>query len=238
MVRIAPHNLPAEKKAGPVLRALEKRHGRPRRRLYNPLEVLVSGILSQNTTDVNSDRAFDSLLRTFGSWEGVAGASQAAIARAIRESGLAAQKAATIKRVMRWLGREGAYSLDFLHGLPAAEVERRLTAIKGIGIKTARLTALFGFGLPTFVVDTHVHRVAGRLGLVPPGCTRERAHLLLDALIPDKDKYSGHLAMIYHGRRICRARNPLCGECAVRKWCVWVNAQRTNSRFLREGTEK
>jgi len=220
-----PHELPPEKKAGPVLDALEADYGRPRwRRREEPLAVLVRGVLSQNTSDVNSGRAYSSLMAEFGTWEAIGAAPLPRIAHAIRSGGLARQKAATIKAVLDWLGERDGYSLDFMRGQSSDRIEQALTAVKGVGIKTARLVLLFGFGRPAFVVDTHVLRVGRRLGLVPPRCGREKAHVLLDALIPDERKYSGHLNMIAHGRRVCRARSPDCDACGVRRWCVHVRA--------------
>jgi endonuclease-3 len=219
----AAYRLSPGRKIVPVLDVLRKAYGsekwRPR---GEPLAVLVRGVLSQNTSDVNSGRAFDSLMQRFGDWEAVAGARARSIAAAIRSGGLADQKAATIKAIMRWLGEGGGYSLDFLAGLETDEAERLLTGIKGVGIKTARLTLLFGLGRPIFVVDTHVLRVSRRLGLVPPKCTREKAHVLLDDLIPDRRKYEGHLNMIAHGRRTCIARSPRCDGCPVAGWCLHV----------------
>ncbi len=180
------------------------------------------GVLSQNTNDTNSGRAFDALMAECGDWAGVAGAPNRRIARAIAVGGLADQKAGTIRSIMAWLGERGAYSLDFLDDLPTEEAEQTLTRIKGVGIKTARLTLLFGLGRPTFVVDTHVHRVSRRLGLIPPKCGREKAHVLLDAIIPDERKYSGHMNIIEHGRVTCRAHSPLCDGCCVRRWCRFV----------------
>ncbi len=215
--------LPAARKTGPVLDALDERYGRKEHLVRDdPLAVLVRGILSQNTSDVNSHRAYASLMERFGDWEGVAAASPAQIERTIRSGGLAQQKSRTINAVMEWLSDRDGYSLDFLGDLDSREVERSLTGIRGVGIKTARLVLLFGFGRPVFVVDTHVHRVSRRLGLIPEKATRRKAHDLLDGLVPDEDKYSGHLNMIEHGRRTCRARNPLCGECVVRPWCLYV----------------
>jgi len=222
MARKVLHRLSPEEKVGPVLRALEQRYGAPRRPHLDPLEVLVRGILSQNTTDVNSDRAYGKLMRTFRSWRGVDAARRSVIERAIREGGLAVQKAAAIKSVLRRLRGGGRYSLRFLEKMSPAEAERELTSIKGVGVKTARLVLLFAFGRPVFVVDTHVHRVTRRLGLIPDGCTREKAHVLLDALVPDRRKYSGHMNLIRHGREVCRARAPLCAECCARRWCAFV----------------
>jgi len=222
-VPTAAYELPPERKIMPVLKALtaaygEKVHGGGR----DPLAVLIRGVLSQNTSDVNSGRAYDALMERFGRWEDVAAASERQIARAIVSGGLAEQKAATIGDIMRWLGERGAYSLDFLNDLDNDEAERELTRIKGVGIKTARLTLLFGLERPIFVVDTHVHRVSRRLGLIPPKCGREKAHDLLDTLVPDKQKYNGHMNLIEHGRRTCRSRSPLCDACCARRWCVYV----------------
>ncbi len=219
---VAAHKLSAERKMLPVLDALREHYGDKLRPPREPLGVLVRGVLSQNTNDANSGRAFDALMAECGDWAGVAGATERRIARAITVGGLADQKARTIRSIMQWLGERGAYSLDFLGGLPTAEAERLLTRIKGVGIKTARLTLLFGLGRPVFVVDTHVHRVSRRLGLIPPKCGREKAHVLLDAIVPDERKYSGHMNLIEHGRRTCRARSPLCDGCCVRRWCLFV----------------
>jgi len=221
-VAVAAHKLSSQKKVLPVLDALRDRYGDKARPPRDPLDVLVRGVLSQNTNDTNSGRAFDALMAECGDWAGVAAASQRRIARAIAVGGLADQKASTIHSIMGWLGERGAYSLDFLDELPTDEAERALIRIKGVGIKTARLTLLFGLGRPVFVVDTHVHRVSRRLGLIPAKCGREKAHVLLDAIIPDERKYSGHMNLIEHGRRTCRARSPLCDGCCVRRWCLHV----------------
>jgi len=224
--RTPAHRLRPARKVGPVLKALDAFYGTPRKHRDDPLAVLVRGVLSQNTSDVNSGRAYGDLMDRFGGWPGVAAAKPRQIARAIRSGGLADQKARTIRDVMRWVAEQAdGYSLDFLNDVASPEAERRLTALKGVGIKTARLVLLFGFDRPVFVVDTHVHRVSGRLGLITGKCGRDKAHVLLDEMIPDGAKYTGHMLMIQHGRRTCRARRPLCDECPVRKWCVYVRAR-------------
>ncbi len=219
------YELVPEKKVGSVLDALAEAYGPHEKPPRDPLRVLVRGILSQNTSDVNSGRAFDSLMEEFGDWEGIAAASEDAIAEAIRSGGLAEQKAATIRAAMDWLTEEGEYSLDFLKSQSSEEIEDRLTALKGVGIKTARLVLLFGFDRPIFVVDTHVHRVSRRLGLTPPKCTRQKAHHLLNDLVPDGRKYAGHLNMIEHGRQTCKSQRPLCDACCVREWCLYVRGE-------------
>ncbi|MCK4282801.1 MAG: endonuclease III [Candidatus Brocadiae bacterium] len=220
------HKLTPRTKAVAVLGALAERYGEKERAApSDPLAVLVRGVLSQNTSDVNSGRAYRSLMDRFGDWDSLAGATRGQIARAIKSAGLADQKAAAIRAILDWLGKQDGYSLDFLRGLDSPEVERRLRAIKGVGVKTARLVLLFGFGRPVFVVDTHVLRVSKRLGLIPPGCGRGKAHVLLDDLVPDSQKYSGHLNMIEHGRRTCHPRTPACDACPARQWCLHVRGQ-------------
>lgn len=222
----AAYRLKPERKTVPVLRALDERYGpKERGSRGEPLAVLIRGVLSQNTSDVNSGRAYRSLMDEFGGWKEIAGATPRRIARAIESGGLADQKARTIQSIMRWLSERDGYSLEFLRKLDSREAELQLTAIKGVGVKTARLVLLFGFGRPVFVVDTHVLRVSKRLGLIDPRCGREKAHVLLDDLVPDGRKYSGHLNMIEHGRRTCGSRSPECPACAVRKWCLYVRGE-------------
>lgn len=214
--------LAPEEKLTPVLDALAEAYGVPQAPERDPFRVLVRGILSQNTSDVNSDRAYESLRDRFPAWSDVAAAEEDAVSDAIRSGGLAEQKAKAIKAVMDRFCRDGEASLDELSDMSVADAEKELKTIKGIGTKTARLVLLFGFGWPVFVVDTHVHRVSRRLRLVPDNATRAKAHLLLDDLIPDERKYEAHINFIRHGRECCRARNPLCEQCPVRRWCVYV----------------
>ncbi|MFP4026996.1 MAG: endonuclease III domain-containing protein [Candidatus Brocadiia bacterium] len=215
-----------KEKIGPVLDALAESYGIPSRADSDPLEVLVHGILSQNTSDLNSGRAWNELKVSYGSWEEMAGATNPQIAEAIKCGGLADQKAAAIGELLDWLGERGEYSLNFLEPLSAEEAEKKLTQIKGIGVKTARLALLFGFGKPTFVVDTHVLRVGQRLRLIPADCSRIKAHKRLDELVPDKRKYSAHLNMIEHGRELCHPSSPECEKCPVQTWCVFTDELR------------
>lgn len=204
--------------------ALDRFYGpvQPARRA-EPLDELVGTILSQNTSDLNSGRAFDSLLARFGSWEAVAGADEAEIIDAIRLGGLAQIKGPRIKRVLQRIKQDrGELSLEFLCDLPPAAARAYLTALPGVGLKTAACVQLFACGQDALPVDTHVHRVATRLGLVPIGTSADRAHDVLEAIVPPARHYSVHVHLIRHGREICKAQRPRCTECPLRDLCPRV----------------
>ena len=189
----------------------------------DPLAGLVGTILSQSTSDVNSGAAFAVLTETFPTWEAVAAAPEADIAAAIRSGGLAEQKAGRIKAILQRIEREqGRLSLDALGDMSAEQALEYLSGFKGVGPKTAACVLLFDLGRPVFPVDTHVHRIALRLGWLPEGASAQRAHQLLGSLVPPKLRYSLHVNLIAHGRALCRPTRPKCGECPVAKHCVWV----------------
>lgn len=192
----------------------------PHRLRLAPVDELVCTILSQNTNDVNRDVAFDRLKARFPEWVAARDAPVAQVEEAIRPAGLAGQKAPAIQRALQAITRErGEISLDFLEDLPLSAARDWLTSIKGVGPKTAAIVLLFAFDRPAFPVDTHVHRVSHRLGLIGPRVSRERAHGVLEALAPPKTFYTLHLNMITHGRRICQARQPKCEDCSLRDLC-------------------
>ncbi|MEF8787424.1 MAG: endonuclease III, partial [Planctomycetota bacterium] len=221
------HTMTAEEKIDPVLRELAAEYGTATRPDRDPLEVLVKGILSQNTSDTNSDRAYEELRSAYPTWSEMAEADEESIADAIRSGGLANQKASAIGSVLRWGGGDAEAAVERLRSMDPEEAEKELTSIKGVGIKTARLVLLFGFGWPVFVVDTHVHRVSGRLGLIGPNTTRRRAHHVLDELVPDRRTYEAHINLIRHGRACCTARSPDCPDCCLLEWCP-TGAERTS----------
>ncbi len=195
-------------------------YGEPQRRPYDPIAVLISTILSQNTNDVNRDRAYERLRERFPTWEAVLNAPLEELIEAIRPAGLAPTKAPRIQEALRRIRAErGDFSLDFLAHLPLEEARDWLLSIPGIGPKTAAIVLLFAFGRPAFPVDTHIHRVARRLGLIPPRATREQAHELLEHLIPPELYYPLHLNLIALGRDVCHPRNPECGRCVLRDEC-------------------
>jgi endonuclease-3 len=187
----------------------------------DPLDVLVKVILSQNTTDVNSFRAHANLKRALPSWERVLRAPTPRIARLIRIGGLPNVKARVIKGALRTIRRErGRLSLDFLRSLPTGEARAWLTSLKGVGPKSAAVVLNFALGRPEFPVDTHVYRVAGRLGFYDPErTTREKAYEQMNALTPDGRKTSCHVSLIRLGREVCVPGRPLCPLCPLQRSC-------------------
>ncbi|NLE77838.1 MAG: endonuclease III [Chloroflexi bacterium] len=200
-------------------------YGEPTTRPFDPVDTLVNTIISQNTNDVLRDRAYERLRLRFPTWEQVRDAPVGAIAEAIQVAGLGGQKAAHIKATLQRIQQErGALDLEFLRTLPVVEARRWLTSFNGIGPKTAAIVLLFALGMPAFPVDTHVHRVTKRLGLIPPAATREKAHDLLEALMPPETYYAFHLNIIAHGREVCAARRPRCQVCVLPDLCAWYAA--------------
>ena len=196
-------------------------YGEPRWR--NPLpavDELVSTILSQNTNDVNRDRAYNSLRAIFKTWEEVRDAPEADVVNAIRPAGLANQKGPRIQQVLRSITAErGNLDLSFLGDLPVEEAKAWLTRFNGVGPKTAAIVICFSLGKPAFPVDTHIYRVTGRIGLRAAKMTVEQAHPHLESLFPAETYYAAHLNIIRLGREICTARRPYCEKCPIIKLC-------------------
>jgi endonuclease-3 len=190
------------------------------RRRRGPLSELIATILSQNTSDANSGRAFASLVDTFGSWEEVARADVAEIAAAIRSGGLSRIKAARLKEILQLIWEErGSLDLTFLDSQPISEARAWLHKLPGVGPKTVGCVLLFSLGKPVLPVDTHVYRVASRLGLIAHSVSVEQAHELLEAIVPPDDIYLFHMNLVEHGRRVCRSQRPRCGGCVLREGC-------------------
>jgi endonuclease III len=192
----------------------------PPRPRPDPLDELVLTVLSQNTNDVNRDRAYAELRRRWPRWEDLLAADVAEIEDAIRGGGLARQKSARIQAMLRGIAdREGKLSLERLRELPRAEALAYLYSFKGVGAKTAAIVMLFACGVPVFPVDTHVLRVGKRLGLLPAPADADQAHEIMGALVPDERMYRFHINLIAHGRATCHARKPECGSCCLRMKC-------------------
>src|SRR4026208_191572 len=180
----------------------------------NPLpamDELVSTILSQNTNDINRDRAFNALRAKFGTWEEVRDANTKDVIEAIRPAGLANQKGPRIQQVLKSITEDrGGLDLSFLADLPVEEAKAWLTKFKGVGPKTAAIVLCFSLNKFAFPVDTHIYRVTGRIGLRPERMTVEQAHPHLESLFPPETYYAAHLNIIRLGREICQARRPKC----------------------------
>ena len=201
-----------------VAARLSRHYGPLRRRPRGPLlDLLVGTILSQNTSDLNRDRAFSALKERFPSWEAVLAAPVEEVEVAIRGAGLYRQRAKRIKEILERIAAErGELSLEFLRGMAPEEAYRWLLSLPGVGRKTAGIVLLFGMGVPYFPVDTHIKRVTRRLGLWDG---KGDPHDALGPLVPRGKEYELHLHLIRLGRELCRPRNPRCGECPLRDLC-------------------
>jgi endonuclease-3 len=210
-----------------VHQRLLETYGEPTWRPHlDPVSELVSTILSQNTNDVNRDVAYDRLTSRLPTWEQVRDADVKVVIEAIRPAGLANQKGPRIQESLRFITEErGELSLDFLGDWPVDEAKSWLTSMKGVGPKTAAIVLLFSLGRPAFPVDTHVHRVAKRLGLIAPQTSREKAHEELERLVSPEDYYAFHLNLIHHGRQVCTSRKPRCQACPLRDLCDYYQEQ-------------
>jgi endonuclease-3 len=191
----------------------------------DPVHELVLTVLSQNTNDTNRDVAYERLRERYGSWEEVRDAPTEELEEAIRPGGLAPTKAPRIQAVLRELNGD---DLAWLEDAPREEAMEYLTSLPGVGRKTAACVLIFSYDRPEIPVDTHVHRVGGRLGLFPPGASFDRAHDELLRITPPEDAYELHINLITHGRRVCRP-DPRCDQCALRRMCPYW-------RHLRAGT--
>ncbi len=185
-----------------------------------PLAELIQTVLSQHTSDLNAERSFKAMWSRFESWEAIAGAEMEELVRSILSGGLARQKGPRIRAILEEVyARRGAYDLAFLKDLPQQEALEWLTSLHGVGPKTARCVLLFALGFPCIPVDTHVHRVAKRLGLIGPKTTADQAHDILEAMVGEEGSYLFHVYLIEHGRKICHAQRPTCPECPLQEGC-------------------
>lgn len=185
-----------------------------------PIDELVSTILSQNTNDVNRDKAFHSLRMRFSTWEAVMNAPEEEIIATVRIAGLANQKGPRIKAVLNQIYAEvGSLDLSFLADIPLEEARDWLLRFKGVGRKTAAIVLQFALNRPAFPVDTHIYRVSGRLGIRPVNLDLEKTHQLMEDLIDPSDYYAGHLNLIRLGRETCHPRKPACPTCPVSELC-------------------
>ncbi len=204
-----------------IIQNLERTYGVPlNRRSSSPLDMLVKIILSQATSDTNSDRTFAALKKRFPTWDAALRARASTIAETIRAGGLANQKATVIKDLLGQIKeKHGALDLDFLHDLPDEEAVRYLSQFRGIGPKTVACTLLFACRKEVFPLDTHIFRILRRVGLIPQKCTDARAHEIMNRIVPPGKFYSFHVNLVRHGRALCRPRDPLCERCPIVEYC-------------------
>ncbi len=185
-----------------------------------PVGMLVATILSQNTNDSNSSAGYERLRQRFTTWDAVADAPLGQVERCIRVSGLARTKAPRIQAILREVRRRrGRIELDFLADMGVDEAFATLTAFRGVGPKTALCTLLFALGRPVFPVDTHIFRIAHRLGVLAENVPPARAHEVLAPLIAPRDRYAMHVLLIALGRDVCKARIPRCAQCRILQLC-------------------
>jgi endonuclease-3 len=185
---------------------------------------LVLTILSQNTSDTNRDVAYAGLRATFRSWEDVRDAATSEVEDAIRPGGLAPTKAPRIQEVLREIsGEDDRIQLEWMRDADRDEAMAYLTGLPGVGRKTAACVMIFALGKPEIPVDTHVHRVGGRLGLFHPKASFDEAHDEMLAITPPEDAFEFHMNLIAHGRALCRPARPGCPDCALRRMCLYPN---------------
>ena len=211
-----------------VYERLIKFHGTveltPRR---EPMHELISTMLSHRTTGANEDLAYARMIERFGSWDAIRDAPVAELAEAIAPSNFAEAKAPNIQKALAYiLEQRPDADLGFLRECPLREALAWLTAMPGIGVKTATLTLLFCFGRPVIPVDTHLHRVCGRVGLIGPKVSAEAAHAVLLSLLPADAYilYNFHIAMLRHGQKICLWKGPRCSKCPLNTICDYGRA--------------
>lgn len=194
-------------------------------RLTEPTAELILTVLSQNTNDINRDKAFETLRSRFPTWKILAAAKPVDIAKAIHIGGLSGIKSERIKKILNQIAeRSPDFVLSFLEKMGDREVFDYLVSFDGVGPKTASCVLLFSLGRKAMPVDTHVHRVGGRLGFIPEGVDHDKAHqLFLDLNLP-VDMYQFHLNLIQHGRALCRPTNPKCGPCPLKRYCLYYRA--------------
>ncbi len=204
-----------------IIQRLAVLYGMPVHRPHgDAVAELILTVLSQNTADTNSGRAFTRMLAKYRDWDAIASAPEEDLVETIRAGGLAQQKAPRIQAILRAVREQSpGWDMGFLREMPMDEARGWLRSLPGVGPKTAACVLLFALGRPAMPVDTHVERVAKRLGLIPPGLSAEEAHDALEALVPPADYYRFHMLLIKHGRRGCDARRPRCAECPLAGDC-------------------
>ena len=204
-----------------VSRLLFEQNGeRPWVKRAEPMDELIYTVLSQHTSDLNTDRTFADLRSTFPTWQDVVDAPTEAVQETIKHGGLSKIKAPRVQAILNEIHRQrGEFSIDFLADMSFDEARKWLLSLPGVGEKTAACVLLFSLGRPALPVDTHVHRVSGRLGLIPKKMNADKAHYQLESYLDESQVYQFHVDLIEHGRRVCHARRPDCAACVLSELC-------------------
>lgn len=204
-----------------VIGLLSDYYGEPEWRPHGDgMAELVLTLLSQNTADSNSGHAFNRLLQRFPTWDSIIEAPVDDVIETIRPGGLAPTKGPRLQAMLAEIkARTGKLDLSFLEDLPVEQAREWLRTLPAVGPKTAACVLLFGLGMPGLPVDTHVYRVAVRLGLVSSKLTPDKAQTFLENTISPEDHYRFHILLIRHGRHTCSARSPACDRCPLQRRC-------------------
>ncbi|SRR6266536_99672 len=238
-----PESIQATMHLAKVYEQLIATYGQPQNEPdYDPLGGLIATILSQHTSDRNSERAYQQLVTAFSTWEDVRDAPTQSVAETIRTGGLANIKAVRIQEVLHALTMQqhlqgetttiAQYLSDELTRRTTEEALRYLRTIPGVGPKTAACVLLFHLDRPAFPIDTHVWRIARRLGLIGPKVSADAAHTLFAQVIPPEWVYPLHINLIRHGRQICHAQRPQCSVCPLYAECAYVGSVNTQETAI------
>jgi endonuclease-3 len=214
-------NKRSHEKLQEVLTSLTAALGRRRWKCWGrALDVLVETVLSQNTSNANSSAGYRQLRRRFRTWNAVADAPTGEVEECIRISGLSRIKAPRIQKILRQIADQRRHAtLEFLRDLDVEQANQYLQSFDGVGPKTAACVLMFSFNMPIFPVDTHIHRIAIRLGLVPARSSAADVQRILTPMIAPGDRYAMHILLIAHGRKTCSARSPKCEWCGLFDLC-------------------
>ena len=189
-------------------------------RRMSPIDELIFTILTQHTSDLNAEKAFNNLKRHYDNYENIISADDKKIAKLIKSGGLSNIKSKRIIGVLSEIqNRVGKLNIDFLKDMSITKARDWLTSINGIGPKTASCVLAFSFGLPVIPVDTHVHRVSKRIGLISNKISADEAHGILENKVKIEDRYKFHVLIIEHGRKVCHSRKPSCVKCSIQNLC-------------------
>ncbi len=207
-------------------------YGKPEpKKRNNPIQSLIQVILSQNTNDKNRDRAYRKLASKYSSPREIMEAPKNEVAQTISVAGLHNTKADRMQKALKKIQSErGELELDFLRKMELDQARKWLLQLPGVGPKSAAVILNFDFDKKAFPVDTHVHRVTRRIGLIPEETNRDKAHDLLEEIVPPERMYEFHVNLIRHGRKVCKAPTPICSECNLTDICRYRKKQKNKEK--------